>query len=52
MREWKVIKTDFDNLENLLNSGEYPDYYICQILPEHSYDGDLAVVILKKDLAY
>lgn len=49
MPEWKVIRTDFDNLEKLLNSGDYPHYHIYQILPEHSYDGDFAIVILKKD---
>ena len=49
MREWKVIRTDFENLENLLNSGEYPEYHIYSILAEHCYDGALAVVILKKD---
>lgn len=49
MPEWKVIRTDFEHLENLLNSGVYPEYHIYQILPEHSYNGALAVVILKKD---
>jgi hypothetical protein len=48
--EFKVIRTVFENLENLLNSLEtqYEGYYIYQILPEHSYDGALAVVILCK----
>ena len=47
--KYKVIKIDFDHLEDFLNSlyMEYPFYYIDQILPEHRYDGTLAVVILK-----
>lgn len=48
--EYKVIKTDFDHLEGFLNSlyKEYPLHHIFQILPEHCYDGTLAVVILKR----
>lgn len=48
--QYKVIKTDFDHLESLLNSlyMDYPEYCIYQILPEHCYDGTLAVVILKR----
>lgn len=49
MPEWKVIRTDFEHLEKLLNSGVYPNYHIHQILAEHCYDGANAVVILKKD---
>ena len=48
-KNFKVIRTDFENLENLLNSissNAYDGYYIYQILAEHSYDGALAVVIL------
>jgi hypothetical protein len=49
LTEYKVIKTDFNNLEDVLNSLyiNYPQYYLYQILPEHSYDGALAIVILK-----
>lgn len=48
--EFKVLRTDFEHLEGLLNSleAEYEEYYIYQILAEHSYDGALAVVILCK----
>lgn len=48
---FKVLKTDFDNLEEVLNKIElkFPEYNIYQILPEHSYDGALAVVILELD---
>ncbi len=48
---YKVIKIDFDNLEELLNNLylTHPQYHIYQILPEHSYDGALAVVILVLD---
>lgn len=47
--EYKVIKTDFTNLEDVLNSLyiNYPRYYLYQILSEHSYDGALAIIILK-----
>ena len=48
-KNFKVIRTDFENLENLLNSissNAYDGYYIYQILAEHCYDGALAVVIL------
>ena len=49
--KFKVIRTDFDHLENWLNNlyELYPNYHIYQILPEHSYDGALAVVILELD---
>lgn len=52
-KQFKVIRTDFEHLENLLNeivdvNSEYSDYYIYQILAEHCYDGALAVVILTK----
>ena len=51
LTNYKVIKTNFDNLEMLLNNLylEFPQYHIYQILPEHSYDGALAVVILELD---
>lgn len=52
LTNYKVIKTDFDHLEELLNNlyKYYPQYHIYQILPEHSYDGALAVVILANHL--
>lgn len=48
---YKVVRTDFGSLENLLNilDVEYPDFHLYQVLPEHSYDGALAVVILKRN---
>ena len=51
---FKVIKTDFNNLENLLNKLDehYPKYNLYQILPEHSYDGALAIVILELDVVW
>ena len=52
-KQFKVIRTDFEHLENLLNeiadgNPEYIDYYIYEILAEHCYNGALAVVILTK----
>ncbi len=52
-KDYKVIRTDFEHLEEFLNSlddvgSEYFEYYIYQILAEHSYDGSLAVVILAR----
>jgi hypothetical protein len=52
-KQFKVIRTDFEHLENLLNeiadvNSEYSDYYIYQIFAENCYDGALAVVILTK----
>ncbi len=51
MGQFKVIRTDFEHLEEFLNSlnnadSEYDGYYIYQILAEHSHNGALAVVIL------
>jgi hypothetical protein len=47
--EFKVIRMGFDHLEKFLNNCylEFPHYDIYEILPEHSYDGAFAVVILK-----
>ena len=47
--EFKVIRMDFDNLENILTIYylKFPHYDIYEIIPEHSYDGAVAVVILK-----
>ena len=47
--KYKVIRTDFDSLEWLLNSIEkdYPQYYIKQILSKHYLDGAIPVVILE-----
>lgn len=47
--EFKVIRTDFDNLEKFLNNYylEFPHYDIYEILTEHCYDRAFAVVILK-----
>lgn len=52
-KQFKVIRTDFEHLEKLLNefadvNSEYSDYHIYQILAEHCYNGALAVVILTK----
>ena len=49
--EYKVIRTDFEHLEELLNNfdREYPYYHLYQILSEHSYNGALAVVILEQN---
>ena len=49
--EYKVIRTDFEHLEELLNNfdREYPYYHLYQILSEHSYDSALAVVILERN---
>ena len=51
LKQYVVIKTDFDHLENWLNSigEEYHEYHLLQVLPEHSYDGALAVIILELD---
>ncbi len=47
--EFKVIRMDFDNLENFLNNYylEFPHYDIYEIIPEHYYAVSFAVVILK-----
>lgn len=49
--DFKVIRTDFDQLEKFLNNFyvEFPHYSLYQILPEHCYDGAFAIVILKLD---
>ena len=49
--KYKVIRTDFEHLEELLNNfdREYPYYHLYQILSEHSCDGSLAVVILEQN---
>ena len=51
IKQYRVVKTDFNDFENLLNNLNelYPHYHIYQILPEHCYDGALAVVILELD---
>ena len=51
IKQYRVVKSDFDNLEELLNNLDelFPHYHIYQILPEHSYDGALAVVVLELD---
>ena len=51
LKRYIVIKTDFDHLENFLNSikRNYPEYNLLQVLPEHSFDGALAVVMLELD---
>lgn len=48
--DFKVVRVHFEVLEDFLNSLDvtYAEYYIYQILAEHSYDGALAVVILSK----
>lgn len=35
LKQYVVIKTDFDHLENWLNSigEEYPEYHLLQVLP-------------------
>lgn len=49
--KFKVIRTDFDQLEKFLNNyyTEFPNYHLYQILPEHCYDGAFAIVILEYD---
>jgi hypothetical protein len=49
--EYKVIRVDFDSLENFLNNyyREFPQYHLYQILPEHCYDGAFAIVVLELD---
>lgn len=49
LTKYKVIRAGFDGLENLLNNlyKHYPHYHIYQILPEHCYNGAIAVVILE-----
>ena len=50
-KNYRVLKMSFEALEDFLNSlagvnSEYNDYYIYQILEEHTSNGSLAVVIL------
>jgi hypothetical protein len=49
---YKVLKTDFNHLEELLNSlyVNYTGWSLYQIIPEHCYDGALAVVILQMEV--
>lgn len=49
LKKYIVMKVDFRDLEHWLNQiGEmYPTYHLYSVVPEHSYDGALAVIILE-----
>lgn len=47
---YKVLKTDFNHLEEVLNSidKDYEEWDLYQILPEHCYDGAFAIIVLQQ----
>lgn len=49
LKKYAVMRVDFRDLEHWLNqiSELYPTYHLYQVVPEHCYDGAVAVIIME-----
>ena len=54
LKRYKVLRAGFESLEIFLNEAEevYEEYDIVQVVPEHSYDGAFANIIMRLKEAY